>query len=57
MPRREEWCGREFMVCERCKCRRPVRELNIEAMIHHGAARPECYDRKACERRRRKRGV
>lgn len=33
----------------------PVGELNVEATIHHGARRPAiCFDRKACERARRK---
>lgn len=32
-----------------------VAALNVEATIHHGACRPAiCYDRKACERARRK---
>lgn len=29
-------------------------QLNWEALIHHNARRLECLDRKACERRARK---
>jgi hypothetical protein len=36
---------------------RPNFELNFEAQIHHGARRLGCIDRKACERRKRKRKV
>lgn len=38
--------------CDRCKCATSV--LNIEAVIHHGAAVLECVDRKACRRRQRR---
>lgn len=40
--------------CTRCGRQLPAAELNIEAVIHHGARTAECYDRKACERAKRK---
>lgn len=41
-------------VCQTCGSRRPIGELNAEAITHHNAHKLECIDRKACERRKRK---
>lgn len=39
--------------CRRCGRLQPSRQINIEATIHHRRP-PECFDRKDCERARRK---
>lgn len=44
----------EHRHCGRCGRLVDVAELNVEATIHHGVRRPICYDRKVCERARRK---
>lgn len=41
-------------VCEICKSESRSEKLNYNAIIHHGASRLCCIDRKACERRKRK---
>lgn len=46
--------GRDTYACSTCGSERPHDELNWEGNIHHGT-KVECIDRKACERRRRKR--
>jgi len=42
------------VYCGRCETMRLTEELNIEGCIHHDKQYPECLDRKACERRKRK---
>lgn len=41
-------------ACVRCGRVLPPGKLNYEAMIHHGARKLECIDRKDCERAKRK---
>lgn len=41
-------------TCAKCKRRLRIEQLNTEAVVHHGARRLECKDRKLCERARRR---
>jgi len=50
----EEHAGSRKCVC--CGRLVPVADLNVEAVIHHGAKGLQCKDRQACERARRKAG-
>lgn len=46
--------GGDTKTCATCGSDRPHGELNYEARTHHNARRLECIDRKACERRKRR---
>jgi hypothetical protein len=47
--------GLDHGYCRCCDTKQSHSNLNWEALVHHGAKRLECIDRKACERRKRKR--
>lgn len=56
-PKSELAKGRNMpATCARCGRERPASELNLEAVIHHGARAMECLDRRSCERARRRGG-
>jgi hypothetical protein len=46
--------GPRKVRCSRCGRLRNAGEINIEAVIHHAAKVYECYDRKDCDRWRRR---
>ena len=50
-------CSDPKVTCETCGRWTLLAELNQEAVIHHGARKLECLDRKTCERKKRRAGL